>query len=598
LRVVLLANRPARLARSGFVLPTTVLLTLMVVLTATALTYRTSTRSDMAISQREQQVITNAATPAIDRAKAKIEFLFRTDPRFPAGVPSSDVLADLMLPRLRNNVQFTGFTGRVRLLPGGNQDPYTLPGETRVDINGDDIVDNAWSFISDTGETVVYSILVDDRVFGSERTGPPEPDQNEVEEPAEFLGRPYVTDDVDLRSADTAAKANALITRTGPLATTEALPQCQGAVAEGGWQLVTQGNNASLQKNFQINAFVANGNDANRTFETLEFQQSRIANRASKWGAWFRYDLEIHPGPDFRWNGAMHTDGNLVLWGGIQPFMVSSHNSCLYSQESSELTMATFDNDDSGDVDITNAVAGEVGDFQGQVIVAKTDGDEYTAPGGRGDINVHVFTTQNDPPAQETLTRNNDSVDQGNSRPSDVAMNPLLLFTQDVESHINPETWSRDDDWEGRVFVAEGRERILNSEVARPFVDDLYRADNRWGPKPRYSSSPALDLTSNQNAGRTIGDPIQNRPELTNPQNGLDGYWERRAMATGLRLIMGERLELGNSVEWNFDPTDGVAGAGDPLYPHNWVKTVEENRSGGPVEHLQRKSLRDNLAAV
>ena len=55
---------------------------------------------------------------------------------------------------------------------------------------------------------------------------------------------------------------------------------------------------------------------------------------------------------------------------------------------------------------------------------------------------------------------------------------------------------------------------FLNDEVARPFVDDFYRADNRWGPKPRYSSAPALDLTSNDNAGIVIGDQIQNRPEL------------------------------------------------------------------------------------
>ena len=86
LQALLLTRRPARLARSGFVLPTTVLLVLMVVLTVTALTYRTFTRSSAVMSQREQQVIVNAASPAIDRAKAKIEFLFRSDDRFPAGV--------------------------------------------------------------------------------------------------------------------------------------------------------------------------------------------------------------------------------------------------------------------------------------------------------------------------------------------------------------------------------------------------------------------------------------------------------------------------------------------------------------------------------
>ena len=169
LQLVLLVNRPARLARSGFVLPTTVLLVLMVVLTVTALTYRSFTRSDMAISQREQQVISNVATPAIDRARAKIEFLFQTDQRFPSGLPASDILADLMLVR----TDFPGgWTGRVSPLAGAD-DPYTLPDETRLDINRDGELDNAWSFKADidgkdgvgNSELIVYSILVDDQAI-------------------------------------------------------------------------------------------------------------------------------------------------------------------------------------------------------------------------------------------------------------------------------------------------------------------------------------------------------------------------------------------------------------------------------------------------
>ena len=143
LRLVLLANRPGRLIKTGFVLPTTVLLTLMVVLTITAFTYRSFVRSNQAINQREQQVIVNAATPAIDRAKAKIEFLFRKDSRLSAGLPSSDILYDLMSTKLGTG-NFAGYTGRVSLLAGGatgTNDPYTLPDETRIDINGDKVLE-------------------------------------------------------------------------------------------------------------------------------------------------------------------------------------------------------------------------------------------------------------------------------------------------------------------------------------------------------------------------------------------------------------------------------------------------------------------------
>lgn len=586
LQLVLLANRPARLARSGFVLPTTVLLVIMVVLTATALTYRSFTRSDMAISQREQQVISNAATPAVDRAKAKIEFLFQTDNRFPSGVPASDILADLML--ITNT--YAGYTGRVTRLPGAN-DPYTLPDETRVDINGDGELDNAWSFNIDlngdgtvsANEIVVYSILVDE-------AGPKAATTVRVDGPVNQ------------------AKADALVTRTGPLATTEASAACAGALAEGGWQVVQQGNNSTLQKNFQVNAFVANLNDANRTFETLEFQQSRTAARANKWGAWFRYDLDVSPGPEFNWNGAMHTDGNFFTFAGngtgggngYRSHMVSSHNSCLYSQEASEISLSEIDlNGD--DRAVPGTVVNGQQEFQGQAVRGTMRFDNTTS--GSPSV-IHVWNGAG-VAARINLTLGNttDSVrtsgSNNNVRPSDVAMNPLALFTRDVTEHINPGAWEHDPTWDnGAADGFKTRERIINDQVVRPFVDDFYRADDRWGPKPRYDSrDTTLDVTNN---AATIGDRINGLGRLTDTENGLDGYWERQAIETGTRLIVGERLELGNANLWNSSPVGATLTASngaDPLYPAKITPTTV-TRFGRSHEQLQRKALRDNLAAA
>jgi hypothetical protein len=596
LRGLLLINRPARLARSGFVLPTTALLVLMVLLTATALTYRAFTRSDQAITQREQQTIVNAATPAIDRAKAKIEFIFQEDPRFPSGVPASDRLSDLMANERQESIDndetsWAGYTQTIPLL--NDLDPFTFPGETRLDINDDGELDNAWMFYSDIngdgtvneseeeGEIVVYSILVDD-------VGPEDIDPN-----ADAA--------VALQDPDDQAKANALVTRTGPISTTQATAACGGAIAEGGWQIVQAADRSTLQKNFQINVFVANNNPANRTFEAMEFQQSRIAARSSKWGAWFRYDLEIHPGPNFKWNGAMHTDGNLVLNGGIEPFMVSSHNSCFYTQRASEITLGQFeDNDGEEGLDLSSAQPGAIGDFQGQAIKAKTDGNEYTG----GNLTVHVLDTENTQPDRRTFNRNSDSVNEGSSTPADIAMNPLLLFIEDEEAHIDPTTWERDEDgWDNGDFTINRKERIYNERTDKPFVDDFYRADNRWGPKPRYqANNDRLDVTSSLNDTVATGDEIIDRTEATNDLNGFDGFWERQAITTGLRLIVGQRLEIGNANGWGDDPTGGIApDAGDPLYPHRSMKTALPGNttvSGGNHQHLHRKSLRDNLSAV
>ncbi|MFZ4638917.1 MAG: hormogonium polysaccharide biosynthesis protein HpsA [Nodosilinea sp.] len=589
LRLVLLTNRPGRLVKTGFVLPTTVLLTLMVVLTVTALTYRSFVRSNQAINQREQQVIVNAATPAIDRAKAKIEFLFRKDNRLQAGLPSSDILYDLMSTQLGTG-NFVGYTGSVRPIDRDNPtyDPYTLPDETRIDINGDKVLDNAWTFKSE-GNTLVYSILVDDEVKLTEKTPT-----------GGALPRDYVSADLDLKAPISTNKAKALVTRSGPVATTEATPSCQGALSESGWQVV----NSELQKNFQIDAFVANDRDVNRSFTTLEFQQARQAARGNKWGAWFRYDLELFPGPAFNWNGALHSDSNLILHRSDKPIhlhMVSAPSSCVYSAEASEITLGERDLDGVNGINPQTTPAGKNPDFQGQVLRAFTKLDQYTDGDGP---NIHLFNGKATTPLTAdgggiytNLNKGRDSVDPEGT-PSDVAVNPLVLFTQDETQHINPSSWKRPAVWDTATNSFGDKKRILNDSVTQPYVDDFYRADNRWGPKPKYDKTYAIP------PGKTIGDDIGAIAQLTDESTGLDGYWERQATQKGLRLIVGQRLELGNTNGWGLPPSGTVTPAppaGDPLYPANGSKSSLAPTNtviGGDHEYLQRKALRDNLAAV
>jgi hypothetical protein len=167
LRPLVGAGRKAIWSQSGFVLPTTVLLVLVVTLTVGAIGYRTYTRSQQTIGERQQRQIYNAATPAIDRAKAKLEFLFdaQRDPRGGA-VPGESALMGMMSNdgRTVNNVVIPEYTS------GGKKlDPYTFPGETRVDINGDGTLDNAWRYAEDVNAdgdttdsddaTVAYSII-------------------------------------------------------------------------------------------------------------------------------------------------------------------------------------------------------------------------------------------------------------------------------------------------------------------------------------------------------------------------------------------------------------------------------------------------------
>jgi hypothetical protein len=554
------------MAQAGFVLPTTVLLVLMVVLTATALTYRTVNRSQMNIAQREQVRVANVAAPAIDRAKSKIEFIFTNDTRLTSGLPTPEVLASLMLA--------TPYANTVDPLVSG-KDPFTLPGETRLDINNDGELDNAWSFVDgNTGETVAYSILVEDK----------------------GLTAPTIT----VTSPVNIDKAKALVTRTGPVAATSPSAVCSNARAEAGWQVVDSGSSSTLQKNFQINVFVPNASDVNRTLEAFEFQQSRIAERGNKWAAWFRYDLDISPGGAFTMNGAMHTDSNLFVSGPqsgsqFQAFKISSHNSCVYGKEASEITV--------GVGSITNT-------FEGQIVRGSVLTNAYDTTAATKAI-FHIWDGDDKVPVtNRTLTDSNDSVSGGDpGAPGKIAVNPLKLFTEDKLESItasSPSGWSRDNTaWDAnpiRSGGTNGAPRVFNRRMPKPFVDDLFRADNRWGPKPRYSETIAnLDIANTSNK---VGDPIDSSLDLLrDEQLGLDGFWERQAIANGLRIVVGERLELGNPRQWNFDPSQPTVNPEtltttsprDRLYP----PAGTPNRTGiGANEYRQKRSLRDNLAAV
>ncbi|MCY7282360.1 MAG: hypothetical protein LH679_02740, partial [Cyanobacteria bacterium CAN_BIN43] len=334
LRSLLVLGRQPRWAKAGFVLPTTILLLLVVTLTVGAIGFRTFTRTQQTIGERQQRVIYNAATPAIDRAKAKLEFLFDVN-RDPRGgiVPKEDTLLHMMLN--------DGGSG-ISLHPSGI-DPYTFTdsnsalNETRLDINGSG-ADNAWKYRADTNgdgtldATVAYSII--------------------FEAPTNKDELKDTRDNVAGKGAvDRAAK---LQIRNTPLSSTTQISSCRPATGSStgvpqtndeGW-FKDPVNTTILRKNFQVDVYVL-PDKPNGAVATIEFQQDRQANQGFKWAAWFRNDLEIFPGPQFNWNGAMHSEGNVFVNGNFNGYMISSIASCLYTQDASEITTSNSEADPS-----------------------------------------------------------------------------------------------------------------------------------------------------------------------------------------------------------------------------------------------------------
>ncbi len=636
LRAALITQRRSRQATAGFVLPTTVLLVLVVALTAGALSYRAFNTSTRTIADTQNRVIYNAATPAIDRARSKIEFLFDSnkDNRYPGGVPSEEFMVSMML-NANPGISIKGAAGASPLrLTGGqpngmgnNADPYTLPGETRIDANGDGQLDNAWLYRADTNgdgtldATVAYSIIL---------STPPGADGT-----TRLIG---LTDAQKAQGEiDTSSGRRISYVRSGPLSNTPATGGCAnantGSRVEGGWFPDT-GNSSILRKNFQVDAFVVPdnvGTTGSANFTTLEFQQDRKLDRGNKWGAWFRNDMEIFPGPQFNWNGAMHTEGNLIIGNNnFSAYLISSPASCLYYESASEISVTQITEQRDAGGNVTTPA------FNGIIASGKLNDNAY---GGSSLIYLHPYTAAN----RRTLNPGNDWSNGGAT--------PFQISSDPIEIQVRDRRQSRAADPTNRSYFAQNNTfagRFNSEPAAAPYVDDTYRADNRYGPKLIYDGQAAIP--AGKRLGELIGasDNVSRDPDPTkvveagpkliaadpaagadSSSVGLDGYWERRARNQGLRILVGERLELGNSNGWvapqdrptakqnpaavavngdgdlidlrdrNHSPVTDAATAdpdesdneGDPLYPPHGTASLRH-------EDRQRRALRDNIAAV
>ncbi len=633
LRHLLRLERRPQTAR-GFILPTTVLLLVLLTLTVGAITLRTYNRTSQAVGERQQRVIYNAASPALDRAKAKLEFMFtrERDTRFPSGIPGQISMSGMLI---NDGLEHNGITIGQLLIPdnnGNDIDPYTFPdekeaaqwlvnegradaadvididgnGPDRLDLDGDGSADNAWAFRSDTDgdgvddATVAYSIIMM-RPLRADEDNP---------------------DPLESASDDAiAARAANLEIRHGPLSmNTTADPACSFGgedTGEGpgkGW-FVDPAVSSILRKNFQVDVFVLPDDNSN-TVSTLEFHQDRRMDQGNKWGAWFRNDLEVFPGPQFNWNGAMHTEGNLIVGNNsFHGYLISSPASCVYSRSASEVTIA----------DQPASVEEGLPPFQAQFMSGKTGSNQF-----ENSNRFHIYHDTNPITGGDDTKFNKagDSVKDGTSKKLiDFTLDPLALMTQnvskargfdcdtdadgnlDIDSCESPDA-ERYGNWVDRKLNSEGR--LYNRSEPAPYVDDAFRADNRYGPGARVSGKRipgniGEPIEGNQlNTGdRKVTDDelIRDTPPDTDQERtevGLDGYWDRRARDFGLRILVGERLELGNAHGWG----NGINGKdgkfekdyeNEPLMPWDGGDSNSNNRYH---EARQRRALYDNLAAV
>jgi hypothetical protein len=382
LRNVHIVKRRPRSANAGFVLPTVVMVSIVVVLLTMAILFRSFERSQNASNVRVNEAVLRAATPALDRAKAKISELF-ADPSLPRAVPSNTTLYNTFISKL--NTYTLGDETPVILSSDLNKKDGI---ESLISLDDKEIVETAWKYPVDTDNNGKFDSFT---LYSINFRNPPQIGINPIR------------------------KRTPLDARTPPMLSGRAGNACDAAgdtsaslVGSSGWYKMQTGE---LKKSFFLYAVtvpIADKDTAglgnqyenykgNKGFSAIELQQDRSQLPITNNAVVYEDDLDITPGPKFRLNGRIFTNSNLMIGKKIEPgsnaitlFQVSSKDSCYYERENSKIVVG--------------------GNLAGGAPVADTD---------EGGDRIDLFK-ENDTPTNKSLANTNKSTDK---IPNQVAYN-------------------------------------------------------------------------------------------------------------------------------------------------------------------------------
>ncbi|MEH2259372.1 hormogonium polysaccharide biosynthesis protein HpsA [Nostoc sp.] len=319
---------------SGFVLPTVAMVVLVVVLLTTAILFRSFERSKNASNVRVNEATIQAATPALDRAKAKITALF-ADPTLPRSVPSNVTLYNTLINKL--SIYTFGDETPITLAYNLNKSTSTpmIEAGSSVALENKETIQTAWKFPADTDNNGKFDSFI---LYGLYFRTPPQ------------------TGTTQTRSR------SPLDARTPPMLPTKAGGACDVAgdtsaslVGSSGWYKLPTGE---LKKSFFVYAVTVPISDiaqatslnttkyekyrGNKGFSALEMQQDRNQVPITNNAVVYEDDLDITPGPRFRLNGRIFTNSNLFTAKSSQDitlFQVSSSDSCYYERENSKIVV-------------------------------------------------------------------------------------------------------------------------------------------------------------------------------------------------------------------------------------------------------------------
>ncbi|MEH2437725.1 MAG: hormogonium polysaccharide biosynthesis protein HpsA [Nostoc sp.] len=318
LRTIFGIQRKRGSENAGFLLPTVSMVLIVVVLLTAAILFRSFERSKNASNVRVNQAVLNAAAPALDRARAKLDKLF-TDSKLPRAVPSDKVLEDT----LSNAANLPGYTF-------GDETPLKLHYAYTTAPTGESQpadLTTAWMFPTDTNNNGKFDSYT---LYGIYFRTPP------------------------ITSGTYSRPRNPLEARTPPMTTGGVTNSCKNSVATSaalvgstGWVSVA----SQLQKSFfvytanvPITNPLATGNyepfKGNKSFSSLEYQQDRVQLPLVNNAVVYNDDIELTPGPTFNLNGRILTNSNFLTGSNnVRLYQVSSVNSCFYNEDNAKISV-------------------------------------------------------------------------------------------------------------------------------------------------------------------------------------------------------------------------------------------------------------------
>lgn len=292
--------RTQKLSNTGFVLPTVLMVSLVVVLLTTAIMARSFNRRENANNVRVNDSVVNIATPAIDRGKAKISKLLQ-DKTLSKTTPTDDELYNALV----NNI-----------------DKYTFGDETKLTLSlqGEPPLQTAWRFPVDTDSNGKFDS--------------------------------YTLYGIYFKTPPVSRARNALEARNIPVVKGKLNANCGSTdtivVGNTGW--VRQDN--EIKKAFFVYTAIAritvppnttnyevyNGDIPSSLAGSVEYQQDRVQTPTNNNAVVYDDDLELNS--DTNLNGGVFTNSNLLAAGSVSNlrlYQVSSKESCFYKPKNAKI---------------------------------------------------------------------------------------------------------------------------------------------------------------------------------------------------------------------------------------------------------------------